>query len=569
MVVNSPFASEGTDVAPTTTVRSALDLPELANGHPTVGAGHAGLDRPVRWAHVTELPDIADLLTGGELILTTGLGLTGEEGQARRFVEGLARANVAGLILELGRNFSVLPDELLEAGDKADLPIVALNREVKFVEVTEAIHQRMLQAVLGDLITRHEADVVFNELTLEGAPPDVIVQAAGDLLDRLVVFENLTHQVMALPTAKTESLEHLANWESRSRLVTTGSENGPAEIDGWLVAPVGARGQRWGRLIIPEEPPYSAADGAVLARAAVALAMGRLVHGQEESIERQSHGSFLRALMSHNYSSIGQLTVRAEALGLPVHGRHLVGVAVHVAASPNGRQGTSQHSGDNVHAGVVANALREADLPGLTAESEDGTVIVLASYPEDAGREGLLSEMAQHVHREFARSAAVRTATVGVGSTVTHLREGRRSLSEAIEVAEAASSTDGHKLYYELPDVRIRGLLYLLRQDVRLQNFIERELGALLKHDEDNRTDLLTALEVYLQCRGNKSAAAEALQLSRPALYHRLSRLSEILETDLESAEVCASLHVALLALQALRHDEPVHGAGDSGLRLT
>ena len=42
-----------------------------------------GADAPVRWVHITELPDPTPWLSGGELILTTGLQLTTPEAPAR------------------------------------------------------------------------------------------------------------------------------------------------------------------------------------------------------------------------------------------------------------------------------------------------------------------------------------------------------------------------------------------------------------------------------------------------------------------------------------------------------
>ena len=58
----------------TITVARALDLPAL-RAWPARGGDAGGdlLDRPVRWVHAGEAPNIAALLKGGELLLTTGL----------------------------------------------------------------------------------------------------------------------------------------------------------------------------------------------------------------------------------------------------------------------------------------------------------------------------------------------------------------------------------------------------------------------------------------------------------------------------------------------------------------
>ena len=106
-------------------------------------------------------------------------------------------------------------------------------------------------------------------------------------------------------------------------------------------------------------------------------------------------------------------------------------------------------------------------------------------------------------------------------------------------------------MFYRLPDLRLRGLLHLLRDDPRLQTFVERELGALLASEQD--ADLIDVLAAYLTAGGNKAEAARNSHLARPTFYERLYRIERILGTDLGSAESRTSLHVALLALDAAR----------------
>ena len=105
--------------------------------------------------------------------------------------------------------------------------------------------------------------------------------------------------------------------------------------------------------------------------------------------------------------------------------------------------------------------------------------------------------------------------------------------------------------FYRLPDLRLRGLLHLLRDDPRLQAFAERELGPLLLHDAAGGP-LLAALTAYLEAGGNKAEAAKRAHLARPTLYERLRLIEAVLGTSLEPAESRLSLHVALLALGAI-----------------
>ncbi|WP_233585301.1 CdaR family transcriptional regulator, partial [Micromonospora sp. BL1] len=138
------------------------------------------------------------------------------------------------------------------------------------------------------------------------------------------------------------------------------------------------------------------------------------------------------------------------------------------------------------------------------------------------------------------RAAIVVAAGSGVGS----LREARRSLIEARQVAEAARRDPRDLPCYRLPHVGLAGLLHLLRDEPRLQTFVERELGPLLAYDAQHpREQLLGTLRAYLEQGRNKSAGAAAAHLSRPAFYERLARIGRILDADLDSVDRCLSLH--------------------------
>ena len=95
------LALEGADLDPTrladpeqvgTCSRSARSLDEMGLG---LAAGEERADAPVRWVHITELPDPTPWLSGGELLLTTGLQLDTDRRQ-REFVRLLAEPSPRG-----------------------------------------------------------------------------------------------------------------------------------------------------------------------------------------------------------------------------------------------------------------------------------------------------------------------------------------------------------------------------------------------------------------------------------------------------------------------------------------
>ena len=161
-----------------------------------------------------------------------------------------------------------------------------------------------------------------------------------------------------------------------------------------------------------------------------------------------------------------------------------------------------------------------------------------------------LAAFASALRRVRGGAAVVVAAGSGVGT----LREARRSLVEARQIADAARHDRREVPVFRLPHVGLAGLLHLLRDEPRLQTFVERELGPLLEYDARHpKEQLLGTLRAYLDAGRNKSAAASAAHLSRPAFYERLARIARILGADLDAVDACLSLHVALLALDAVR----------------
>lgn len=530
-------------------VRDLIEGPALAAGLPRVDAGSLGLDANVRWVHVSELPDIAGLLNGGEMILTTGIALPETDAELRHYVDALAAAGAVALVVELGRRYTELPRALVKACDGHRLPLVSLHRELRFVKVTQAVHSLIVEEQISALHASESAHRVFTRLCVEGASASSIVHEAARLSGCAVVFENLVHQVVAHAATNRSTDEVLRDWSARSRSAETSAHSDICGPEGWVVAMVEARGEVWGRLVLLPEGEPSALQLMVLERAATALTLNRLLEQQQDPMELQAHRTTLADIIDRRFESSDDIHARTAALGVPTARCELVAVVVELSAD---RAHQPFARPRDLEAELVASAVRAADVKALVGSLRPGRVGVLLPLAGDFDISATLTRVAQHVLAK-ADSAKVTRPVIGVGSAVRDLDAVRRSFAEAAHAAEAAQGSPEVKPYYELPDVQLRGLLYVLGEDPRLQAFVERTLGPLLDHDGKNGTDLVGALRFYLTHGRNKSAAADAAHLSRQAFYQRLTTIEKVLGVDLDSAEACTSLHAAVMAYEALR----------------
>src|ERR671923_501581 len=101
-----------------------------------LAAGEQEADAPVRWVHISELPDPTPWLSGGELLLTTGLRLDSVRRQ-REFIRLLHGHHLAGLGFGTGFDHPELPAALVREAERLGFPVFEVPYELPFIALTE------------------------------------------------------------------------------------------------------------------------------------------------------------------------------------------------------------------------------------------------------------------------------------------------------------------------------------------------------------------------------------------------------------------------------------------------
>lgn len=546
-------------------VRDVLSLPVLQAAAPQLLGGSGRLDLPVRWVHVSEVLDISGLLAGGELVLTTGLELEKDPGLTAPFVTSLEQAGAAGLVVELTGNRERSLAALRAAAQRTSLPVAVVQRRIRFVQVTEVVHRMIVAEQLERVEHARDVHEAFTLLSLENAGTQLVVEKAAELIGAPVVLEDLSHLVLAFSAPGRPTAELLEDWERRSRTTPSPPGTARAGAEGWLQTPVGVQRQLWGRLVVPLGVDDDGPAAMILERAAQALAINRLAERDRRELSQQAQAGLLNALRQPRGLDEAEALARAGALGLkrapfyvPVVFRRVSHSAAAAAGSgprPVGpsRDPLASQEEERILLEQLGRALKAVSGTALTASIRSGSVGMILALPARQLEDPTLYRLADALGREPDSVSA--EWTIGVGRPRGSLLDAAAGVDEAAHVAETSATLGGvRKPFYRATDVRLRGLLALLRNDPRVQQFVESELEGLLRAEAQGRGGHLELLARYLESGGNKAAMARSGYLSRPTLYARLARLEELLGVDLDDPESRTSLHVALLLhrLQAL-----------------
>src|SRR4051795_6024733 len=309
-----------------------LELPVVRRALPVVLTGEGALDREVRWAHVIEMPDPEDLLKGGELVLTTGLGAGEDPAHQAAWTASLVEQGLAALAIELGSSWRDVPPAVVAGCARAGVPVVAFHRPVRFVEITEAVHGAVVNAQFALLARGEEIHRRFTELILQGRGVPEILGELCAAVGNPVLLEDASGSLVYYVSGPPGDDLALSAWADVHRAEARGEA-----AEGVFAADVRLHDSSWGRLLaLALEDRLDDFDRVAVERAALAVAIGLLAQQHDEQLRARSRGAFLSDLADGRVEE-NDARRRADALGFP--GR---GVLLPVAASwrgPRSRRG--------------------------------------------------------------------------------------------------------------------------------------------------------------------------------------------------------------------------------------
>jgi purine catabolism regulator len=521
-----------------TTVADLLAIDELSL---RLVAGSAGVDRPIRWAHASELDDPTPFLRGGEVLLTTGLGLAGVPRDQACFVERLAEAGLAGLGLGLGFAFGSTPAAVAEAAEAAGLPLFEVPFEVPFIAITEALFSRLINEQYLLLQRAGTVQQSLSRLLVEEAGLDALLGAYARMTGTRTLLYDLHGEVLASSPDATRALDPGAVWAEIQALRPEGNEfsvslSGRDGCQSLLPILVGGAPSAF--LVMARRERHEPFHQVVSHHLATAIALELAKTQAVARTERRLVGDFLDALLEGELS--GEETrrrLRFLGLGDSPAVAVLVGRPVDPGPDPEARREGLRR--------LVEDRLSRRPAPYVCSVTGAAVVALFEAGDLDEARAAAqaVSEGVQ------ARGTAAR---FGLGSPESQPRALRRAYQEARFALEAAATVGADGPVASVDNLGSHRLLLALQEDAALEAFSRGLLAPVRAYDERQHGDLVASLRTFLEHNGNWESAARALSVHRHTLRYRIRRVAELTGRDLDSAADRVEFWLALQAEQVL-----------------
>jgi PucR family transcriptional regulator, purine catabolism regulatory protein len=504
-----------------------------------LAVGEDGADAPIRWVHISELPDPTPWLSGGELLLTTGIQLDSEERQ-REFVRLLSGRHLAGLGFGTGFDHPRLPEGLVDEARRLDFAVFEVPYELPFIALTEKAFTRLVNEqyeVLQRGIAIHKR---LERLVLEERGLDEVIRALAAATGGAVCVLSARAETITSKTFRRE-LPPAAMEEVREEVRRRGADTARSpeagefapdhpEIAGRsLVLPVSIRGrgapQAW-LVAARDTGGLGDFERLILQQAVTVVALELMRQRAMRDTERRLAGDVLAEALTGRLSE-AELGTRLRPFGVGGN------AAVLVFA---GREGAPP-------------ASAEADLDRFLADTGVGALVasrerllcavVDASQGDPVGLAGRAREALVAEHGEL-RAAASRPAAVG---------SLRRSFHEARCALEAAALANGASPpVASYRDLGAFQLLLSLQDDDALRLYCDSVLGPLEDASGEYGDELIRSLEAFIEQNGQWERAARELYCHRHTLRYRIRRVEQLTGRDLSTARDRIEFWLALRA---------------------
>jgi purine catabolism regulator len=498
-------------------------------------AGAARADRPIRWVHVSELEDPTPWLKGGELILSTGLGIGSTPAKQRAYVKRLEEAGLTGLGFGLGFTHDKTPKSLITAAEQAGFPLFEVPYPVPFIAITEAIFTRIVAEQYDTLQRAVDAEHVLTRAVMEGSGTEGIARSLADVTKGWALLLDL-HGLPIASTGRAAGLRADRVWDELRTRRPEGTSFSVTLVDRghhiW-VQPVGAQGRVEAFLAVgkPEQPSQldRIVAGHALSLFAIELAKSRAV----ADAQRRLQGDFFDELVR------GSLSDADAARGLARFGFDRHAQVIVLSLEP-----VDAEANANALVDVVTDDRSREGGGFLASEHETGVHLLLPADPAPD-----LTEVTRAVGERFG--AQLRT---GAGSAVG-VSEIARSLREARYALQVCRLEDWPQAGFA--DLGTYRLLLSMADPDALRAFADSMLVPLDTYDREHGGELLVSLQAFLQHNARWETAAAQLFVHRHTLRYRMRKVEELTGRDLSSSFDRMEFWLALRArdLQAAQID--------------
>ena len=527
-------------------------------------AGASGTDQIVTSVNVMVDPNVVNLVSGGELLVSTAYAVRENLPQLLELIPQLKQRGVVALGLKFNSYINEIPQEILILCDTLSFPLFEIPNSISFSQLITPIMTTIVNnqaQMLGDI---YELQKALTATMLSGGGLQSIVQTLFDRFGNSIAIYNdfFSSFVLACSDRRRESItrrmEDLVHIGSSGReTVSLMSSREVDNVDGLIcnkiIIPIYSDKKKYGSIYIWEDNrEITNVDLAVLEASTSLIALDMIKKISMYEMENNHKASFLDDLLVHDEERQRKSLANAEYFDFDVDAEHRVAV-IRVLSGNSTISNSSLYKTNNSIVNILRRVSRDSSIKVLFVNKCDSIVLVFElPVHEDGNYLQQLHSFVDSAMNALEAEGILSMVSIGMGRSYADATNLWKSFNEAGRAAACWNIDDVRIHSYE--DLGVyRFLSYeVLRPELVL--FYNETLKVLVDYDHDRDSELVHTLSLYFRCGGNLKRLAEEMGVHYNTVAYRIQRIKELAHVSFDNADQMLNLQIALKIYEANFH---------------
>ena len=527
-------------------------------------AGASGTDQIVTSVNVMVDPNVVNLVSGGELLVSTAYAVRENLPQLLELIPQLKQRGVVALGLKFNSYINEIPQEILILCDTLSFPLFEIPNSISFSQLITPIMTTIVNnqaQMLGDI---YELQKALTATMLSGGGLQSIVQTLFDRFGNSIAIYNdfFSSFVLACSDRRRESItrrmEDLVRAGSSGReTVSLMSSREVDNVDGLIcnkiIIPIYSDKKKYGSIYIWEDNrEITNVDLAVLEASTSLIALDMIKKISMYEMENNHKASFLDDLLVHDEERQRKSLANAEYFDFDVDAEHRVAV-IRVLSGNSTIGNSSLYKTNNSIVNILRRVSRDSSIKVLFVNKCDSIVLVFElPVHEDGNYLQQLHSFVDSAMNALEAEGILSMVSIGMGRSYADATNLWKSFNEAGRAAACWNIDDARIHSYE--DLGVyRFLSYeVLRPELVL--FYNETLKVLVDYDHDRDSELVHTLSLYFRCGGNLKRLAEEMGVHYNTVAYRIQRIKELAHVSFDNADQMLNLQIALKIYEANFH---------------
>ena len=527
-------------------------------------AGASGTDQIVTSVNVMVDPNVVNLVSGGELLVSTAYAVRENLPQLLELIPQLKQRGVVALGLKFNSYINEIPQEILILCDTLSFPLFEIPNSISFSQLITPIMTTIVNnqaQMLGDI---YELQKALTATMLSGGGLQSIVQTLFDRFGNSIAIYNdfFSSFVLACSDRRRESItrrmEDLVRAGSSGReTVSLMSSREVDNVDGLIcnkiIIPIYSDKKKYGSIYIWEDNrEITNVDLAVLEASTSLIALDMIKKISMYEMENNHKASFLDDLLVHDEERQRKSLANAEYFDFDVDAEHRVAV-IRVLSGNSTISNSSLYTTNNSIVNILRRVSRDSSIKVLFVNKCDSIVLVFElPVHEDGNYLQQLHSFVDSAMNALEAEGILSMVSIGMGRSYADATNLWKSFNEAGRAAACWNIDDVRIHSYE--DLGVyRFLSYeVLRPELVL--FYNETLKVLVDYDHDRDSELVHTLSLYFRCGGNLKRLAEEMGVHYNTVAYRIQRIKELAHVSFDNADQMLNLQIALKIYEANFH---------------